>query len=149
MDFFLDELIGTGNVPETRARTTTILGAISPFGIVNIQLYRHTMLSKRRLGSNDLVVNDTRDIVTGHYINFVKGTLDVLDNHEKFQGHYIITDNAPIHTSKDIECYITSRSYGCIYLPPSSLELNPIEQFWSVVESKLKRKVFGKRDDFQ
>jgi transposase len=97
------------------------------------------MLFKRRLGSNDLVVNDARGIVTGHYINFVKGILDVLDNHEKFQGHYIITDNAPIYTSKDIECYITSRSYGCTYLPPSSLELNPIEQFWSVVESKLKR----------
>jgi hypothetical protein len=116
------------------------LGAISPFGIVNIQLRRPTIPSKkRRLGSNDLVVNGAGSTVTGHYINFVKSTLDVLDNHEEFKGHYIVMDNAPIHTSKDIERYITSRGYGCIYLPPYSPELNPIEQFWSVVKSKLKR----------
>lgn len=48
-------------------------------------------------------------------------------------------DNVTIHTSKDIERYITSCDYGCIYLPPYSPELNPIEQFWSVVKNKLKR----------
>ena len=123
-------------VPETRARTTTILGAISPFGVVNVQLRRPTIPSKkRRLGSNGLVVSGAGGTVTGHYINFIKSTLDVLDNHEEFKGHYIVIDNAPIHTSKDIERYITSRGYGCIYLPPYSPELNPIEQFWSVVKS--------------
>ncbi|KAG1038350.1 hypothetical protein G6F43_012702 [Rhizopus delemar] len=127
-------------VPETRARTTTILGAISPFGVVNVQLRRPTIPSKkRRLGSNGLVVSGAGGTVTGYYINFIKSTLDVLDNHEEFKGHYIVMDNAPIHTSKDIERYITSRGYGCIYLPPYSPELNPIEQFWSVVKSKLKR----------
>ncbi|KAG1489113.1 hypothetical protein G6F47_012156 [Rhizopus delemar] len=127
-------------VPETRARTTTILGAISPFGAVNVQLRRPTIPSKkRRLGSNGLVVSGAGGTVTGHYINFIKSTLDVLDNHEEFKGHYIVMDDAPIHTSKDIERYITSRGYSCIYLPPYSPELNPIEQFWSVVKSKLKR----------
>ncbi|CEP13859.1 hypothetical protein [Parasitella parasitica] len=127
-------------VPETRARTTTNLGAISPFGVVNVQLRRPTIPSKkRRLGSNGLVVSGAGGTVTGHYINFIKSTLDVLDNHEEFKGHYIVMDNAPIHTSKEIERYITSRGYGCIYLPPYSPELKPIEQFWSVVKSKLKR----------
>ena len=42
-------------------------------------------------------------------INFVKIPLDVLDNLEEFQGHYIVMDNAPIHTSKDIKRHITSR----------------------------------------
>ncbi|CEP08936.1 hypothetical protein [Parasitella parasitica] len=128
-------------VPETRARTTTILGAISPFGIVNIQLRRPAIPSKkRRLGSNDFVANGAGGTVTGHYINFVKSTLDVLDNHEEFKGHYIVMDNAPTHTSKDIERYITSRGYGCICLPPYSPELNPIKNFWKKrrfpVESK-------------
>lgn len=50
---FLDELIRTGNVPETRVRTATILGVILSFGIVNIQLCRPMILSKRRLGTND------------------------------------------------------------------------------------------------
>lgn len=47
--------------------------------------------------------------------------------------------NAPIHTNKDIQLYIEGRGYGYIYLPPYSPELNPIEQFWSVCKSKLKR----------
>ena len=48
-------------------------------------------------------------------------------------------DNVPIHTHEDIARYIVNRGYGCVYLPPYSPELNPIEQFWSVVKSKLKR----------
>lgn len=44
-------------------------------------------------------------------------------------------DNALIHTNKHLE----GRGYGCIYLPSYSPELNPIEQFWSVFKSKLKR----------
>ncbi|KAI7876055.1 hypothetical protein K492DRAFT_135768 [Lichtheimia hyalospora FSU 10163] len=48
-------------------------------------------------------------------------------------------DNAPIHTASDISKYIENRRYQCLYLPPYSPELNPIEQFWSVCKSKLKR----------
>lgn len=47
-------------------------------------------------------------------------------------------DNAPIHTHLDIQKYIEQRGYGCIYLLYFP-ELNPIEQFWSVCKSKLKR----------
>lgn len=53
--------------------------------------------------------------------------------------YYLIMDNAPIHTNKDIQNYIEKRRYGCIYLPPCSPELNSIEQFWSVCKSKFKR----------
>lgn len=48
-------------------------------------------------------------------------------------------NNAPIHKNRDIQLYIEGRGYGCVYLPPYSPELYPIEQFWSVVKSKLKR----------
>lgn len=48
-------------------------------------------------------------------------------------------DNAPIHINEDIKSFIKGRGYRCIYLPPDSPELNPIEQFWSVCKSKLKR----------
>lgn len=56
-------------VPETRARTTTILGSISPLGIVNIQLCQPT---KRRLSSIVFVVNGAGGTLTGRYINFVQ-----------------------------------------------------------------------------
>ena len=132
-------------VPKTRAKTTTILGAISPYGVVNIQVRRPrvTASSKKRKidGSNEKapIVNAKVGTVTGHYFNFIAKTLDILDKHPQFKGHYLIMDNAPIHTNEDIRKHVESRGYGCVYLPPYSPELNPIEQFWSVVKSKLKR----------
>jgi transposase len=48
-------------------------------------------------------------------------------------------DNIPIHIHEDIARYVINRGYRCVYLPLYSPELNPIEQFWSVVKSKLKR----------
>ena len=71
---------------------------------------------------------------TNHYFNFMAATLDVLDRHEQFKGHYIVMDNDPIHTHVDIQKFIEQRGYDYIYLPSYSPELNPIEQFWSVWE---------------
>ncbi|KAG1461102.1 hypothetical protein G6F46_005944 [Rhizopus delemar] len=39
-----------------------------------------------------------------------------------------LKDNPPIHKHEDIQRHIEGCSYGCMYLPPYSLELNPIEQ---------------------
>lgn len=55
------------------------------------------------------------------------------------KGHYLIMDNAPIHTAKVTGEIIEESGYKYIYLPPYSPELNPIEQFWSVVKSGVKR----------
>lgn len=33
------------------------------------------------------------------------------------------------HSDEDIGHYIVARGYDCVYLPPYSPELNPIEQF--------------------
>ena len=61
------------------------------------------------------------------------------NKHGEFKRNYIVMDNDPIHTAEDIEKYIVRHGYGCVYLPPYSPELNPIEQFWSVVKGKLRR----------
>ncbi|KAG1173005.1 hypothetical protein G6F70_006988 [Rhizopus microsporus] len=53
-------------VPKTRAKTTTILGATSPFGV-------HQTAENTKGGT-----------VTGHYFNFIASTLDILDQHEKY-----------------------------------------------------------------
>ena len=128
-------------VPKTRAKTTTILGAISPYGVVNVSIRRPRVAasSKKRKAEGGKPVSIKGGTVTGHYFNFIANTLDVMDRHEEFKNHYLVMDNAPIHTNKDIQTYIEKRGYGCIYLPPYSPELNPIEQFWSVCKSKLKR----------
>ena len=56
--------------------------------------------------------------------------MDEMDQYPHMKGHYLVMDNAPIHTSEDITKYFESRGYRCAYLPSYSPELNPIEQCW-------------------
>ncbi|OAD72969.1 hypothetical protein PHYBLDRAFT_146283 [Phycomyces blakesleeanus NRRL 1555(-)] len=130
---FVDEAAFHINLKRSMAaRTTATLDAILPPEILNIQLHRPTMPFKKILGSNVLAY------------------LERLNNHEEFKEDYIVMDNVPVHTSKVIKRYITSRDYGCIYLPSYSPEFNPIEEFWSIVKIKPKiESLVGKRDDFQ
>lgn len=60
-----------------------------------------------------------------------------MDSHEDFQRHYLIMDNAPIHTLDNIRKSIESRGYGCVYFLPYSPELNLIEQFWKCAKTNL------------
>ncbi|CEP10482.1 hypothetical protein, partial, partial [Parasitella parasitica] len=119
-------------VPTTKANATSILGAISATGLINVSLRVPKRVKKRKLGRE----TDGYSVgtVTGHYLSFLKATLDEMDKYPEMKGHYLVMDNAPIHSSIDMGKYIHSRGYRCVYLPPYSPELNPIEQFWSVVK---------------
>lgn len=64
--------------------------------------------------------------------------MDEIDCFPEHKGYYIVVDNAPIHTAAQIDEMIVARGYRSIYLPPYSPELNPIEQFWSIVKNKVK-----------
>ncbi|CEI89974.1 hypothetical protein RMCBS344292_04310 [Rhizopus microsporus] len=103
-------------IPTTRAQTTTILGAISPHGIINVKVRRpyQSASKKRKLHTassktSGFTVIKTTGTVTGHYFNFIASTLDVLDMHERFKGFYIVMDNVPIHKNTDIERYIINK----------------------------------------
>ncbi|KAL9536687.1 hypothetical protein PS6_011831 [Mucor atramentarius] len=113
-------------VPTTKANATSILGVISATGLINVSLRVPKRIKKRKLGrATDGYSTGT---VTGHYLSFVKATLDEMDRYPEMMGHYPVMDNAPIHNSTDIGKYINSRGY--------SPELNPTEQFWSIVKMK-------------
>lgn len=64
-----------------------------------------------------------------------------MDRYPEMKGFYLIMDNAPIHSSYEVNQMVENRkkNYKCVYLPPYSPELNPIEQFWSIVKHKVKR----------
>ncbi|KAG1446092.1 hypothetical protein G6F46_011913 [Rhizopus delemar] len=62
-----------------------------------------------------------------------------MDMDESMKGNYLVIDNASIHKSKPMVRKIESRGYKVMYLPPYSPELNPIEQFWAIVQGKMKR----------
>ncbi|KAL1934995.1 hypothetical protein VTP01DRAFT_4135 [Rhizomucor pusillus] len=125
-------------VPKTCARTTTVLGAISASGLIkcSLRLPQPPAKKRKREGHADLTSTGT---ATGHYLSFLKVTMDEMDKYPQMKGHYLVMDNAPIHKSDDISKYVESRGYRCAYLPSYAPKLNPIEHFWSVVKSKAKR----------
>ncbi|KAG1426555.1 hypothetical protein G6F58_001425 [Rhizopus delemar] len=55
---------------------------------------------KRKRG--DSVGHASKGTVTGHYVSFLKATMDEMDQYPHMKGHYLVMDNAPIHTSEDI-----------------------------------------------
>ncbi|KAG2213441.1 hypothetical protein INT47_009115 [Mucor saturninus] len=101
--------------------------------------------SKKRKLAGDRK-QQTKGTVATHYANFIKDVRAGMDKFPEMKGHYLIMDNAPIHTGKIIGEMIEERGYKCIYLPPYSPELNLIEQFWSVVKSNVKREFVLKKD---
>lgn len=138
---------------KTRAASHTIIGAISPLGVINVQLKVPEVIvasnSKKRKGPGGAIKKPEKEkgkggTVTGHYFNFIAETIQIMNQYEEFRGHYLIMVNCPIHNHADIRKYIESHGYGCAYLPPYSPELNPIEQFWSVCKSKVKREALLK-----
>ncbi|KAL1935490.1 hypothetical protein VTP01DRAFT_4630 [Rhizomucor pusillus] len=92
-----------------RAQVTTILGAVSASGLIKCSLRLPQPLAKNE--------------------KFMKATVNDMDQYPHMKGHYLVMDNAPIHTSSDIDKYITSRGYRYAYLLSYSPELKPIEQF--------------------
>ncbi|KAG1046675.1 hypothetical protein G6F43_010849 [Rhizopus delemar] len=133
--------IAVVTVPKTKAKTTTILGANSASGLIKcgLRLPQVSTRKQKRTNASEII---SRGTVTGHYLSFLKATMDEMDKYQHMKGHYLVMDNAPIHKAEDISRYIESRGYRCAYLPSYSPELNPIEQFWSVLKSKVKRNRF-------
>ena len=133
--------------PKMRARTWTILGAISLQSVIIVKMrVPYEQSSKKRKITSESKEKRTAGTVLGHCFNFISDTLDVHDWHEQFSGHCLITDNASIHPLDQIEKLIVNRGYGCVYLPPYPPELNLIEQFWSVVKSKVEREKLLKEE---
>jgi hypothetical protein len=49
--------------------------------------------------------------VTGHYISFLKMTLDEMDKHPHMKSRSIVMDNPPIHRHENIKKYVEYRVY--------------------------------------
>lgn len=143
----------TATTPSTRAESHTILGAICAVGVANVDV-RVAQTNKRIkvAGGRKRKTTSTKKekkktgTTTGHYVKFLKETLNQLDKYPELKGVYIIMDNASIHTDGEIDRLITDRVYRCVYLPAYSPELNPIEQFWSIVKNTVKGSKFSDKE---
>ncbi|KAG1038190.1 hypothetical protein G6F43_012730 [Rhizopus delemar] len=133
--------------PTTKAPSHTILGAISSVEVVNLSIRvpkQHPKVKKAQGGRKRKNPEASKEDVpkgttSGDYMRFIQETLNILDKYDQMRGFYFIMDNAPIH--KQIEDMLNERNrdYKCVFLPPYSPELNPIEQFWALVKHKVRR----------
>ncbi|KAL1935133.1 hypothetical protein VTP01DRAFT_4273, partial [Rhizomucor pusillus] len=72
-------------VPTTRAKTTSILGAISASGLIKVSSRIPRPNKKRKADQESEIL--TTGTVTGHYISFLKETLDEMDKYPHMKGH--------------------------------------------------------------
>jgi hypothetical protein len=132
--------------PSTKANLQTVIGAISAFGIVNLTMRESGNIKRRKVvgATNRKALEDRISVLkgttSGHYVQFINNTMNIVDEFPEMRGFHIIMDNAPIHVPSIINPVIIRREYIPVYFPPYSPELNPIEQFWAVLKSKVKRK---------
>ncbi|KAG1454447.1 hypothetical protein G6F56_007319 [Rhizopus delemar] len=98
---------------------------LSANGLINVSLRVSKRIKKRKLGRT--AGGYSKGAMTGHYLSFLKATLDEMGKYPEMKGRYLVMDNAPTHNLIDIGKYIHSRGYRHAYLPPYSPELNLIE----------------------
>ncbi len=79
----------------------------------------------------------------GRFIAYVRDTL--LPSIRK--GDYVVMDNLRAHHCKEVGGLIQSKGAYPVYLPPYSPDLNPIEQMWSKMKSKLRAMRVRIKDD--
>jgi len=51
----------------------------------------------------------------------------------------IIMDNAAFHKTKTTQDIIEQHGHRLLYLPPYSPDSNPIEQYWAIIKSKIRK----------
>jgi transposase len=126
-------------VPTGKGVTFTILGAISQAGIINIGVKKPELASKKRnADGKEVKINGKVGTRTEHFLVYLTNVMNTLDKNN-IKGQYIVMNNAPIHKSKVIKTLVEERGHKCIYLPPYSPFLNPIEEFWSKVKAGVRR----------
>ena len=55
------------------------------------------------------------------------------------KGYYLVLDNAFIRTPVKVRDLVESRGYKCLYLPPYSPFLNPVDESWSKGKASVRR----------
>lgn len=58
----------------------------------------------------------------------------------------IVMDNAPFHKSKETRELIENSGCELLFLPPYSPDYNPIENYWAILKSKI-RKILPETED--
>jgi transposase len=71
------------------------------------------------------------------YSSIIQDNLIKRLEEEKLSDRTLITDNAPWHSSAKVKDFLAKSSIMVLSLPPYSPDLNPIENFWSLIKQKV------------
>jgi len=55
------------------------------------------------------------------------------------ENSIVIMDNARFHRKKQLHALVSANGHLLLFLPPYSPELNPIEKYWGVLKTKMKK----------
>ncbi|CEP10623.1 hypothetical protein [Parasitella parasitica] len=132
----------------------SIVGCISPFGVVNFSKVEPLKKSdvaklekefapftkKRKASTQD--ADKPEKIPKGttayHIVKFMEAVMDTLDKHDK-KGMFILLDNCRIHHCEFVIEAMKKRGYKPLFLPPYSPFLSPIEECWSKIKKLIRR----------
>jgi hypothetical protein len=150
-------------VPQTRSPSHSVLGAITGNTILHVVLRKPSPRTtsktskkgKNNKGKKRAIVEAEDEIssenwvddgkpapkgtTSAHFIKFINDLLDIMDATGGMKGFYLVMDNCNIHKNVYMQRKIVRRGYNFMYLPAYSPELNPIEPFWFLVKSSMKR----------
>ncbi|CEP16742.1 hypothetical protein [Parasitella parasitica] len=135
----------TSKGPKDRGVNISVLGAISPEGVIDISVRKPEFISCKKRDAAGKLVTEKKLIGTRskHFRVYMDSVMDTLDS-LRLTGRNLIMNNASIHKTPDTVAEIERRGYRILFLPPYSPFLNPIEEFWSKVKYGVKRHPFDK-----
>lgn len=129
-------------IPNTRAQSHTIIGAIHSSSIIHVVLKKPSPKfeteagnKKKRKANNgkkkvaaeinseepivdiaDITKPASKGTTTAHFVKFMNELLDVMDFDKNLKGSYIVMDNASIHKSQPMIRKIESKGYHVMFV---------------------------------
>jgi transposase len=126
----------------------SILGAISKDGVITLSRKEiiTTATAGKRQRLDDTAVVKKKGTTSNDFLEFIEQVLTTIDA-AGMSYKYLVLDNASIHKSLMVKDWVEQRGYQMVFLPPYSLFLNPIEEFWSKLKSVVNNDPSSVRQD--
>ena len=84
------------------------------------------------------LVRTEKTLDSKEYCNIIsKYFLNDVSKHYLANNFFFVQDNAPIHTSKFTKSFFEKYNIETLPIPPNSPDLNPIENIWGILSSKV------------